>query len=217
MQLPAARTASAAIIVTAPRAMSQRVRFAAAASGAAALAYVPTARSDTSRRGHKSSRRWAASRAVSGREPRSDGALRREAAAAHAARSLAGRSARSASRTSGCAAAFRYAERPDDAATASVDRYVALARSCPRALDEPGDGGGSRRAGARAGPALQPAAAARRGLDAPRAGAGRRARLRRWLAARRLRRRRPRRRRLAGKRRRGHAVARAPRRRRVVL
>ena len=42
--------------------------------------------------------------------------------------------------------AFRYAERPDniDAATASVESYVALARSCPRALDEPGDGGSSR-------------------------------------------------------------------------
>ena len=42
--------------------------------------------------------------------------------------------------------AFRYAERPDDAskATASVESYVALARSCSRALDEPGDSGSSR-------------------------------------------------------------------------
>ena len=42
--------------------------------------------------------------------------------------------------------AFRYAKRPDniDAATASVESYVALARSCSRALDEPGDSGSSR-------------------------------------------------------------------------
>ena len=40
VQLPAARAASAAIIVTAPRAMKQRVRFAAAASGAATLVYI---------------------------------------------------------------------------------------------------------------------------------------------------------------------------------
>ena len=42
--------------------------------------------------------------------------------------------------------AFRYAERPNDASksTAPVDRYVALARSCSRALDEPGDSGSSR-------------------------------------------------------------------------
>ena len=42
--------------------------------------------------------------------------------------------------------AFRYAERPDDASksTAPVDRYVALARSCSLALDEPGDSGSGR-------------------------------------------------------------------------
>ena len=42
--------------------------------------------------------------------------------------------------------AFRYAERPDDASksTAPVDRYVALARSCSRTLDEAGDSGSSR-------------------------------------------------------------------------
>ena len=35
--------------------------------------------------------------------------------------------------------AFRYAERPDDVSksAAPVDRYVALARSCSLALDEP--------------------------------------------------------------------------------
>ena len=40
VQLCSGANGSAAIIVTAPRAMKQRVRFAAAASGAAALAYV---------------------------------------------------------------------------------------------------------------------------------------------------------------------------------
>ena len=40
VQLCSGANSSAAIVVTAPQAMSQRVRFAAAASGAAALAYV---------------------------------------------------------------------------------------------------------------------------------------------------------------------------------
>jgi len=126
--------------------MSQRVRFAAAASGAAALAYVlyREIRHLATRR-----RKLEALGRVGGRWQRADldrmvhcdsKRLRRMLRAL-----LLGAAPERVS-DERLRRAFRYAERPDDAskATASVESYVALARSCSRALDEPGDSGSSR-------------------------------------------------------------------------
>ena len=126
--------------------MRQRVRFAAAASGAAALAYVlyreirhlATRPQKLEALGRVDGRFQAASldqmvRCDAKRLRRMLRALLLGAAPERLSDERLRR-------------AFRYAERPDDAAASKtpVDRYVALARSCPRALDEPGDGGGSR-------------------------------------------------------------------------
>jgi len=126
--------------------MRQRVRFAAAASGAAALAYVlyREIRHLATRR-----RKLEALGRVGGRWQRADldrmvrcdpKRLRRMLRALLLGAPLEGVSDERLRR------AFRYAERPDDASksTAPVDRYVALARSCSRALDEESDSGGSR-------------------------------------------------------------------------
>ena len=126
--------------------MSQRVRTAAAATGAAALAYVvyreishlATRRRKLEALGRVGGR-W--QRANLDRMVRCDPKrLRRMLRALLLGAPLEGVSDGRLRR------AFRYAERPDDASksTAPVDRYVALARSCSRALDEPGDSGSSR-------------------------------------------------------------------------
>ena len=126
--------------------MSQRVRFAAAASGAAALAYVfyrelrhlATRPQKLAVLGRVEGRFQAASldRMVRCDPKRLRRMLRALLLGAAPERVSDERLRR----------AFRYAERPDDASksTAPVDRYVALARSCSRTLDEAGDSGSSR-------------------------------------------------------------------------
>ena len=126
--------------------MSQRVRTAAAATGATALAYVVYREIS-----HLATRRrkLEALGRVGGRWQRADldrmvrcdpKRLRRMLRAL-----LLGAAPEDIS-DERLRRAFRYAERPDDASksTAPVDRYVALAKSCSRALDEPGDGGSGR-------------------------------------------------------------------------
>ncbi len=126
--------------------MKQRVRFAAAASGAAALAYVlyreirhlATRPQKLAVLGRVEGRFQAASLDQMVRcDPKRLRRMLRALLLGAAPEDISDERLRRA---------FRYAERPDDVSksAAPVDRYVALARSCSLALDEAGDSGSSR-------------------------------------------------------------------------